>query len=772
MTNRHKIRDLDTDLEIKVEPQSSASKMSGPESDLSEMFGPQSGNKFKTVITKTRNIFQGGSGCKISDWNDVHDFDDNTPISSNASDDERVTENLEDLEDCVYLEEQIAFGGQAYISKAYDRRFHRTVAIKSLHHDLKDDEHYRKSFIAETRVTAQLEHPSIVPVYNIYGDEENGLHLAMKLIHGRTLKEYLERTCTRYKLLSKSELTRYEHALLRKRLEIFQRVCDAISYAHHRQVIHRDLKPENIMIGSFNETYVMDWGIAEFNGSIKSKPDRPYGTAGTLQYMAPEVANKEQYDCRSDIYLLGLILFEIVFLKQAYSLPVNREDALHNTKFCLIESFEHEFHCKVDKDLKYIIAKALNPNPALRYQNVKDLSTDLRNYESGDEITSHPDKFFGKLRRQLHSHYQMLIFTCLILVILVVVGGLAALARDIRVHQQAKNRDDALGEIYSNGILSGSQFDSYFRNYEFLVKSCANTTELLLNDKRPPAEQNYELYTFYEGTKTRSVPPDFNFASTYGRNVSWDHMLYKLPDSEDAKPDAETLRRMQQLYPLKNVLSKAIFGSLKSIVPNATPAELKKIATSEIRPPLSVAYVGFDDGMTVGYPYELDYSDDFDPRTRGWYTQSAANPSRPFWGVYIDSGYAKSIVLVCSQAITGSDGKTVAVASADISLIYLLRTLEETGNVGTYVKNKLLVDAEGNIIADTAHDLNVIKVDGKLEFRKMDSPELLKSMRERKNGWFFVKEGKTDYLYVFLEVETLHWLYIEKIDFGEFTKRQ
>lgn len=132
-------------------------------------------------------------------------------------------------------------------------------------------------------MTAQLDHPAIVPIYSLKSDGENGLHLAMKMINGITLKDYLKQVATHYRLDGVRAFD--EEKSLRNRLEIFLKACDALEYAHSRNIMHRDLKPENIMTGEYHETYIMDWGIAR---PILPQPEGASVLAGTPQYLAPE----------------------------------------------------------------------------------------------------------------------------------------------------------------------------------------------------------------------------------------------------------------------------------------------------------------------------------------------------------------------------------------------------------------------------------------------------------------------------------------------------
>ena len=141
------------------------------------------------------------------------------------------------------------------VYEAYDTILHRHV-LKALHEDVPKTSSLWKRFYREAQITAQLAHPSLVPVYSIEFNEQHQPLLIMKRIQGVTLETYLA-GCRQYKKVKPPLMYRLE-----QRLEILIKICDAMHYSHSKGVIHRDLKPENIMVGAFEDVCVMDWGVA------------------------------------------------------------------------------------------------------------------------------------------------------------------------------------------------------------------------------------------------------------------------------------------------------------------------------------------------------------------------------------------------------------------------------------------------------------------------------------------------------------------------------
>jgi CRP-like cAMP-binding protein/tRNA A-37 threonylcarbamoyl transferase component Bud32 len=215
---------------------------------------------------------------------------------------------------------QIARGGMASIQRAFDRQVLRPVAVKRVDPERSQNlDEAAQLLVEEAQITGQLDHPHIVPVYDLLIGEDGAPMFTMKLVRGQTLSE----------LIRASAGPSHTPAELRRILDVFLKVCDAVAFAHSRGVIHRDLKPDNVMIGSHQQVYVMDWGCALLvprrassearvmlppGSSRRAAPDTVLGTAA---YMAPEQAYGRiaEIDERTDVYALGAILYEVLALR-------------------------------------------------------------------------------------------------------------------------------------------------------------------------------------------------------------------------------------------------------------------------------------------------------------------------------------------------------------------------------------------------------------------------------------------------------------------------
>ena len=272
----------------------------------------------------------------------------------------------------------IGAGGMGLVCEAEDERLLRRVAVKLLRPGMQLDPILRRRLVAEAQLTAQLDHPNIVPVYRLGVSEESGLYFSMKKVEGRTLTELLRGRPVRLR----------SHEELYELLQIFLKVCDAMAFAHSRGVLHRDIKADNVMVGRFGQVYLMDWGIAtlrglkeELGGRSEGAPSSPRLTAdgvavGTLNYMAPEQITGGKIDEATDIFALGGLLYEILTTQPPYP---EEESAklMEKVRRGRIQAPVERAGVSLPSRLCSITMRALAPKAADRYQSVEELQGEV-----------------------------------------------------------------------------------------------------------------------------------------------------------------------------------------------------------------------------------------------------------------------------------------------------------------------------------------------------------------------------------------------------------
>ncbi len=292
---------------------------------------------------------------------------------------------------------KFAEGGTAILEECLDKNLGREVLMKRLHTHLVEDETERKRFQREARVTALIQHPGTVPLYEIGRDREGSVYFTMKKVEGDSLREILLGIVARDKYF-KSKYT------LNTLIEVLVQVGQAVAFAHSRGVVHRDLKPANILVGGFGEVMILDWGLAKImnepesvHGEIPEKDHvsleltRAGKRAGTPLYMSPEQAagENDQIDGRSDVYSMGSILYEVLTYENlvwGQDKEEVLEKILHQEP---VSPRKRAPNRHIPRILDSICMRAIQKHPDDRYSSLLDMVEDMRAYLLHENVTAH-----------------------------------------------------------------------------------------------------------------------------------------------------------------------------------------------------------------------------------------------------------------------------------------------------------------------------------------------------------------------------------------------
>ncbi len=339
------------------------------------------------------------------------------------------------------LRRLLGTGGMGAVYEAVQAQPRRRVAIKVISSGVLSEQ-LLKRFEREADALGRLAHPGITQVHE-YGliESEHGARpfLVMELVEGARLDEYADR----------SKLS------VEGRLELLARLCDALHHAHDRGVVHRDLKPANVLVTPGGQPKILDFGVARFTGhdarliTLQTETGQLLGTAA---YMSPEQteANPDAIDARSDVYTLGVLLFELLTGRLPHdvqrvplfdALRMIRED--DPTRVTEVEP-------RISSEVSTIVEKSLERDPARRYQSAESLGADIRRYLASEPILARPPNTLYQLQKFARRNKPVVVATCVVVIALAtgLIGTTVALMREATIRRQAETalaRSDAAG---------------------------------------------------------------------------------------------------------------------------------------------------------------------------------------------------------------------------------------------------------------------------------------------------------------------------------------
>jgi eukaryotic-like serine/threonine-protein kinase len=391
------------------------------------------------------------------------------------------------------LGHEVARGGMARILAARDLRVGRPVAIKE---PLGRSSGLAARFEREARVTARLQHPGIVPIYEIGAWPDGTPFYSMRMVEGRTLRDAIRDSHT-----------------LDERLALLPSViaaAEAVAFAHGNGIIHRDLTPNNILVGAHGDTVVIDWGLAKDLSAVddavatdpyRDAPESPELTSagaviGTAAYMPPEQARGAAVDERADVYALGAILYHLLVGERPYRSTTGDaivREVLDGPPRSLVSLAPG-----APRDLVSIVEKAMGRDPVARYANADELASELRRFQTGRFVEAHHYSRLERVRRFIHTHRAAVLAATVLLIAgsLAVVG--IARARNHAEHERLAAVEANAKAQHQNATLMAEQ-----GRQELLA---GNTTRALawLNEAYKAGDTSEEL-RFMLGTALQPV---------------------------------------------------------------------------------------------------------------------------------------------------------------------------------------------------------------------------------------------------------------------------
>ena len=282
------------------------------------------------------------------------------------------------LDDRYEQLELIGSGGMSVVYKSLDRKLNRYDAIKILKDDLIADDESRERFLAESRAIAMLSHPNIVSIYDVGHSDDVGdaiEYIVMELIDGITLKQYIKK---------RGQLNWKES------LHFSAQIAKALAHAHEKGIIHRDIKPQNIMLLKDGTIKVADVGIAALQNSMEDSDE----ALGSVHYMAPEQSKGAAADARSDIYSLGVVMYEMLTGQYPYTGETPEEIAIKHINGNPVRP--RKLNKSIPVRLEKIILKAMSSDLQTRYQTAEEMVQDLEKFRQ-EQVTEEMKSSIGPI---------------------------------------------------------------------------------------------------------------------------------------------------------------------------------------------------------------------------------------------------------------------------------------------------------------------------------------------------------------------------------------
>jgi serine/threonine protein kinase len=658
--------------------------------------------------------------------------------------DELSMDSLVPLEDSDRLLERynvlgpVGRGAMGEVFVVREEDLGRRVALKRLRAEALGERVIQARFYREAQITAQLEHPAIVPVYRL---ERAGIEIAytMKLVEGRTLKEYMREARDQ---LREGRPTG-ERFAQGTRLRHLLRVCEALHYAHTRGFLHRDIKPSNIMLGSFGEVYLMDWGIARriegeaddlealsrlaFDEDVALEATRLGVALGTPGYMAPEQAlGDPSLGVRAEVYSLGVVLQELCTL-QAARPGQTSEELLAAARVGGLSPIQPMQGLEpLEPELRAIIETATQREPSRRYGTVQELREDLERYLDGRSVSVLEDSLLRRVERWMVRRATLAV--ALLAGLLLVVLGTASLSllREtelLRADRQAERSQSDLLQLASEHARG---IDASLQDVEIQVHRLEGAaSQALMSGGGAGSEPTYLLEDFRDPEAApRGLAPQEGYASMVDLGMP---VFVSAPGLSPTR----ALELAAQLAPLRHAQREAL----------------------DSHAALDWAYLGMEEGLMMGLPGTADYPDGFDPRERPWYRQAMATDGL-VWGTPYQDALGQGWLVPCSSAVRSPSGRLLGVVGVDLSLAELTERLLDSSGLGE-VRSAWILDERAQVVATSA-DWRITEA-GMPPFADAAVVSAIRSGAGK--GAYYQEVAGADEVTLVLELERLGWYY-------------
>ncbi len=547
-------------------------------------------------------------------------------------------------------------GAMGEVHLVEDLLLQRKVAYKQLlasAEAVTEVDHQR--FITEVKITAQLDHPYIVPIYSLEFTEQ-GPAYTMKRVAGQDLKAWIQN-------LQQSGSKQDHQQALPDLLDTFLKVCDAVEFAHSRGVIHRDLKPANIMLGAHHEVYLMDWGIARPIGTDQNyifEAEEVGKVIGTPAYMSPEQVRgaNSRLDGRSDLFAMGLILYELLSLQKAYSAK-GLQALVKLAQDAELAPLKARFGNRIAPELKAIVAKATAKKRAERYDSVQAFADDLRAYLNGEATLALPENLLQRALRWFRPYRLMALYGLIVILLLSACLTAANLWQRQQILSQAYARERLLSQLFVAVNARAQAIDQKLlgvqQNLQVLAGHGSQALQYGQASTAPyHLETRPEFYQNLTGVRQ---------SSHYNNRLSLESVAfaksYQVPEAQ-LKPQLQILNALIDSVPqimLRSETGGAAFtGDWRTLI-------------AEQGVPLMFLNLISKEGAYLYYPAIQYNTPKYEPRSRPFYEQALGHHAIRCGKTYLDRIAGR--LMPCSLALYDDREQFIGVAAVDMQFNFL-----------------------------------------------------------------------------------------------------
>lgn len=655
---------------------------------------------------------------------------------------------------------ELASGGMGRITRAFDRRLGREVAVKEML-----DQGLRARFEREVWITARLQHPAIVPIYEAGTFPDGSTFYTMRLVPGRSLADAINDATT-----------------LEARLRLLPHVraaAEAVAYAHSRGVIHRDLKPGNILVGEFGETVVIDWGLAKQAGDaeveVASRTSNPKLTRmgsvmGTPCFMSPSTAAGVPADATDDVYALGAILYNLLAGEPPYwdSSP-HDSDALIAATIARPPTPIATRAPEAPADLHAIVEHAM-PRDNAAARTATQFLDELARFETGQLLVSRSYPLRELVVRWVRQHRLKVTFVALAAIAAIVVVGLLLRLDRAADELAIRERGDHLTHLYEDVARQAYVIDRDLLRLENALEGLTTAAKWALEGPDPALEKIY-FDSDFDDIKTR--PTDFTDRTTYRWDVSVEHPVVSIAPGVEREP---LLPKIRRLIPLRHhIRDMVIAAAMRDDHRTLSPGEVTKLLLHRAGP-IDYAYFDLPEGVHVMWPGIAALRRDYDVRTASFYRNSAEERGRHWGAPYVDSTTASDgddLVLPCTKGVWSEDGTLLGVAGVEMTVTKMLDTsMRMTRRTTLRVS---LVDKDGRKVIDSSVANQKFPSNGRdeaIEFSPFDLPSVADAIRDRREGITETTRDGRPIVVAYVRLDAINWYYVVEVDAASLGAKQ